>query len=167
MTALNSMKIRDAILDSNSGFDSVSKPELHAIADRASQGDPEAIEWCVGFMEQESRGIWHGRARAMMARRFKHVSLSVGQRSRLVRAILNRLTQGNFSEQFKDQLRLAVHLEPAVVRSVAEACLKSESAHVRRYAEWTLARRFTASTAPPSAGSSDGIINTDSDSRVH
>src|SRR5882672_7709706 len=90
---------------------SFTKGELSDLADRLLEHDPIAIEWCVTFVEAETHGIGHGRVRAKMARRLKHCRLSKHQRSRLVQVILNRLVEGRFSEQFKDQLRLALQLD--------------------------------------------------------
>ena len=74
----------------------------------------------------------------MMSRRLKHCHLTAGQRGRLIRAIVRRLVSGRFSEQFKDQLRLALHLDAAHVYSVARSCAHISAEHVRRYADWLL-----------------------------
>src|SRR4051794_8439284 len=89
---------------SQPAFESLSKAQLHDLADRLLVGDVDAVEQCVRFVEAETLGHWHGRARAMMARRLKHYSLTPQQQGRLVDAILERLASGRFSEQFKDQL---------------------------------------------------------------
>jgi hypothetical protein len=116
----------------------LSKPGLHALADRLLVDEAEAVERCVAFVLVESRGFWHNRARAMMCRRLKHCSLSAAQRAALVACIGARLAAGTFSEQFKDQLRLALHLDLAATRRVAAAGLDSPAAHVRRHAAWVL-----------------------------
>lgn len=125
-------------------FDCFTKKELRAFADRLLKCDAIAIEWCVTFVEQETRGVGHGRARAMMSRRLKHCPLSQHQRSRLVRVVLDRLVRGTFSEQFKDQLRLAMHLDPAATRKVADDCSNAAVAHIRRYATWLLSHKSAA-----------------------
>ena len=116
----------------------LSKPGLHALADRLLVDEAEAVERCVAFVLVESRGFWHNRARAMMSRRLKHCSLSAAQRGALVACITGRLAAGTFAEQFKDQLRLALHLDLAATRRAAAACLDSPAAHVRRHAAWVL-----------------------------
>ena len=132
-------------------FESFQKSELHQLADRLVEQDPIAIEWSVAFLEIETRGIWHGRARAMMARRLKHCHLSDHQRLRLVNAILQRLASGNFLEQFRDQLKLALQLNPKRACSVANVCQSAPAAHVRRYAKWMLSRKAAISGAGPGA----------------
>lgn len=114
------------------------------LADRLLPCDLEAVEECVCFTEGDSMGIWHGSARAMMSRRLKHCKLTPGQRSRLVRAILARLVSGRFSEQFKDQIRLALHLDCESVFRTAAACKETGPEHVRRYAKWILAHGSSA-----------------------
>ena len=122
-------------------FDTLSRTELHAMADRLLAPDAAAVEECVAFIEAHTLLVWHGRARAMMSRRLKHCRLTAGQSDRLLRVILVRLISGKFAEQFKDQLRLALHLDPAKVYEVARSCERAEAAHVRRYGAWLLARQ--------------------------
>ena len=55
---------------------SLSKSDLHLLADGLILEDPLAIAACVAFIRAETKGVWHGRARAMMARRLKHSNLS-------------------------------------------------------------------------------------------
>lgn len=115
---------------------SFTKYQLRQLADRLYLQEPGAIEECVAFFAADSRGVWHGRARAMMARRMKHVTLTSIQRSAVLGAIYTRLRSGCFSEQFKDQLRLAFCIDP---RGATEACDEatfSSSEHVRRIAMW-------------------------------
>ena len=115
-----------------------SKPGLHALADGLLVDEADAVARCVAFVIAESRGFWHNRARALMCRRLKHCTLSAAQRGALLACIGARLTAGTFSEQFKDQLRLALHLDLASTRRVAAAGLDSPAAHVRRHAAWVL-----------------------------
>lgn len=121
-----------------SNFASLDKEELHALCDRLLPDDSDAVEDCVAFIEADTRGLWHGRARAMMARRLKHCRLLQSQRARVIRAILDRLVSGRFSEQFKDQLRLVLYLAPERAFSVARGCQGAAADHVRRYASWIL-----------------------------
>ncbi len=73
-----------------------------------------------------------------MCRRMKHVGLDKHQSAQLVESIASRLASGQFSEQFKDQLRLAMTLDSSTLFSVARACQSSDLQHVRAYAEWVL-----------------------------
>ena len=74
----------------------------------------------------------------MMCRRLKHAELSNAQRESLVGVILWRLTSGRFSEQFRDQLRLALQLDVNATLVVAQREVQNTKPHVRRLAEWLL-----------------------------
>jgi hypothetical protein len=124
-------------------FASLKKLELHALADRLLVQDADAVEQCVSFFEAESGGLWHGRARAMMARRFKHCALTDRQRRRIIEAIVRRLTTGAFSEQFKDQLRLGLDIGHEEIIDAARQSREHPAPHVRRYAVWVLSRART------------------------
>lgn len=106
------------------------------MADALLDCEPVMVQKCVDFIVVETRGLWHGRARAMMCRRLKHCRLGRTHRTALVQCITGRLVQGAFSEQFKDQLRLALHLDLAGTLSICQASLQSPKPHVRRYAQW-------------------------------
>ena len=120
-------------------YETLSKAQLHELADRLLHNNHRAIAESVAFLEAETRGVWHGRARAKLARRLKHCALSQEQQMRLIAAIMRRLVTGNFSEQFKDQLRLVLHLDHAQAFATARICATHSKAHVRRYAAWILA----------------------------
>ena len=120
-------------------FPLLSKQELHALADGLLEGDPWSIDRCIAFVLAETKGLWHGRARAMMCRRLKHCDFGRTNRRKLVTCILGRLRTGKFSEQFKDQLRLALSLDRPYTLEQCELALHSEVAHVRRYGAWLLA----------------------------
>jgi hypothetical protein len=120
--------------------DRLTKPELHALCDRLAAGDLGALVACIEFFVVESSGMWHNRARAMMARRFKHIALAPVQARRLCEAIAERLRSGHFSEQFRDQLRLLRHLDVEAATELAHECADSSAPHVRRYATWLSAQ---------------------------
>jgi hypothetical protein len=122
-------------------FERLSKRDLRALADELTSGAPEVIEKCVRFICAETKGLWHGRGRAMMCRRLKHLDLQRAHRERLLRVILARLDSGDFSEQFRDQLRLAMHLDGEKAFAVAGRALSSRKDHVRRYARWVLSHQ--------------------------
>lgn len=119
-------------------FESLDRAELRALCDRLLTDDSDAVEECIAFIEVETMGLWHGRARAMMARRLKHCRLSQLQRARVVHAILDRLVSGRFSEQFKDQLRFVLRIAPEKALAVARSCQGVAAEHIRRYATWIL-----------------------------
>lgn len=120
-------------------FEGLGKYDLHCLADLLLEKDAAAIEHCVLFVIAETRGFWHGRARAMMCRRLKHCELGQQHRAQLVEAITSRLATGLFSEQFKDQLRLAMHLDfQQTVGACREIVISAPRLHVRRYAQWVL-----------------------------
>jgi hypothetical protein len=120
-------------------FKALSKQELHVLADGLLSTDSNVIDYCVKFVLSETKGHWHGRARAMMCRRLKHCTLSRNTRADLLRCILSRLQTGEFSEQFKDQLRLALHLDAKQTLSACQQALSSTKSYVQRYAAWALA----------------------------
>lgn len=130
------------------GFTHLGKDDLYQLADRLLVDEPSAIATCIEFIEAETEGIWHGRARAMMCRRLKHCSLSDSQRVRLVSSITERLHSGHFAEQFRDQLRLALHLDPQRVFAVARSCCDDHRDYVRRYADWLLSHLPVANGTP-------------------
>ena len=129
---------RVAIPTAHAELAALSKVELHALADGLLKREPWAVERCVEFVVAETRGLWHGRARAMMCRRLKHCTLGRTHRTELLSCITGRLASGSFSEQFKDQLRLAMHIDSRETLQVCRKCLGSRKPHVRRYAEWAL-----------------------------
>ncbi|MGL4423250.1 MAG: hypothetical protein ACRCZF_21490 [Gemmataceae bacterium] len=138
-------------------FESRSKQELIALCDRLHGDDPDGVKECIAFLEAETVWMWHGRARAMIARRLKHHSLTRVQRERVVRAVLRRLVDGRFSEGFKDQLRLVLRLDAEQAFSVARGLPANAPEYVRRYAAWILARAEVPAlpipgTAPPVDG---------------
>ena len=117
---------------------SLSKAELHELADSLVMQEQWGIDRCVDFVLSETHGLWHGRARALMCRRLKYCPLCRAHQTRLVNCILARLSAGNFSEQFKDQLRLALHFDPESVFKIASQLLSSPKRHVAKYAQWIL-----------------------------
>lgn len=117
----------------------LSKYEWLAVADELLRHQaPDVVDLCVRFFLAESRGVSDGRIRALLARRFKHCQLGRTHRDQLVACIARRLTEGNFSEQFKDQLRLALHLDRQAILAAAAGCAHGR-AYVRQYALWVLA----------------------------
>ncbi len=115
-----------------------SKLELHELIDRVQSNDGDAIEEAVAFCVAESRGLWHGRARARICRNLKSREILEESVDRLVEAICRRLFKGVFAEQFKDQLTMAIRFRPDQVEACAERSRASEKAYVRRYAQWVL-----------------------------
>jgi len=126
-------------LQPHAAFGLLSKQELRALVDRLLVQDVLAVDRCIAFVLADTRGLWHGRARAMICRRLKHCPLGRCQRTQLLSGILLRLQTGVFAEQFKDQLRLARHLDRQRTLVAAERALTSSRPHVQRYAQWTVA----------------------------
>ena len=117
----------------------LSKQDLRLLADGLLAPDPWIVDRCIEFVIAETSGLWHGRARAMMCRRLKHCEFGRTNRDRLVGCILGRLRTGSFSEQFKDQLRLALLLERSKTLETCEQALSSRKPHVRRYGALAIA----------------------------
>jgi hypothetical protein len=118
--------------------DNYSKPELIALIDRLKRGDDEVIHELVVFTLTESRGLWHGRARAKICRNLKNHPPDATLQSNLVDTIAERLIYGRFSEQFRDQLSMAIRFAPDRMRTIAESLLTSDKTYVRRYADWVI-----------------------------
>ncbi|HEY0650629.1 hypothetical protein [Phenylobacterium sp.] len=116
------------------------KAALEGLIDDLAAGRPGALEECLAFFAASTRGHWHNRARAKIARRLKHHDLADGTRRRLVAVIERRLVGGDFTEQFKDQLHLLQHLDPTAAAAAASVASGSAQPHVRRYGEWLAAR---------------------------
>ena len=116
----------------------LSKTDLHFLADGLILKNQWSIDRCVDFVIAETKGVWHGRARAMMCRRLKHCALGRKQRAQLVEAISERLVSGEFFQQFKDQLRLAIRLDMETTSAAARKTLKSSKSYAVRYAQWVL-----------------------------
>ena len=97
--------------------------ELHDLIDATKAGDPDAIKRSVQFITVESFGYWHNRARAKLCRHFKNHPPSQQQCARMVGAICGRLTTGNFYEQFKDQLSMAIRFNRGRMEEAANIAL--------------------------------------------
>ena len=119
-------------------FQSLTKQQLHELADNLVLSESAVLDYCVEFVLSETKGLWHGRARAMMCRRLKHCQLGRTHRTKLLASILGRLESGEFSEQFKDQLRLALQLDLKQTIAVCQRASSSPKLHVQRYAAWAL-----------------------------
>ncbi|WP_039962531.1 hypothetical protein [Rhodopirellula europaea] len=115
---------------------SLTKSELHTLINDVKAGDQDAIARATAFVSAESFGMWHNRARAKLCRYFKNHPPSPDQCRRMVDAIINRLTDGRFSEQFKDQLSMAIRLAPDGMADAAALASGSERGYIRRYATW-------------------------------
>lgn len=100
----------------------------------------EAIAVAVVFLESNSLGLWHNRARAALCRQFKRSPPNRGARIRIANAIAGKLLTGRIDEQFKDQLRFTILHAPDIVRLVCYQAAESEMNYVRQYASWTLDR---------------------------
>lgn len=125
-------------------FERMTKRDVIALADELKSGSVDVVERAVRFVCAETEGLWHGRGRAMMCRRMKHLELPRAHRERLVTVILERLQSGHFAEQFRDQLRLAMQLDERRAYAVADKSLASDRDYVRRYARWVLSHQKSA-----------------------
>jgi hypothetical protein len=135
-------KTESSTFAKNSGYPIA---QLHAMVDSLGSAPTEAeLAEVVAFVCGRSRGHWHNRARAKLCRRLKHVALSPPMRKALVDAILDKFLEGAIDEQFRDQLRLLLHLDSfAVEQSTARVSIRSPLS-TRRLAIWVrnvLARR--------------------------
>jgi hypothetical protein len=107
--------------------------ELHDLIDATKDGNSDAIRTSVAFVIAESFGYWHNRARAKLCRHFKNNPPALKECDRMVDAISGRLTSGNFYEQFKDQLAMAIRFNRDRMEYSANIALNSDREHVVRY----------------------------------
>lgn len=112
-----------------------------ALADDLFLRDPEIVEACITFIEQGTLGVGHGRSRARMCRRLKHIALTSEQSRRLVHHIIGRLHAGNIGQQFRDHLQLAYRLDPERLVAAARRCESDPRGYVRRLARWILGKQ--------------------------
>ena len=107
--------------------------ELHDLIDATKAGDTDAIKQSVAFVTAESFGYWHNRARAKLCRHFKNHPPSQKQCDRMVGTICGRLTSGNFYEQFRDQLSMAIRFDRDSMQKAANIALRSDREYIVRY----------------------------------
>ena len=115
---------------------SLLKSDLNALIADVKRGDTEAISQAVIFVSCESFGLGHNRARAKLCRYFKNHPPSSSECDRMVEVIVNRLLTGEFSQQFKDQLSMAIRFSPERLQRAASLALNSERDYIRRYGSW-------------------------------
>lgn len=113
-----------------------SKSELDRLIREFKAGDRAAEFECINFVLGESFGVWHGRARAKICRNLKNHAPDAGLSARLVEKVIWRLENGEFSEQFKDQLTMAIRFAPDRMLKAATLLLDDKKDYVRRYANW-------------------------------
>ena len=112
------------------------KSALERVIEGLAQCTPEAVEEAVAFFILETRGYWHNRARAKIARRLKHCSVCESHSRPVIQCIVRRLVEGDFTEQFRDQLGLLVQLDRQAARTAGAEAVKSEHPHVARLGHW-------------------------------
>ena len=115
---------------------SLTKPDLHSLIDDVKRGDTDAATRAVAFVIAESFGMWHNRARAKLCRHFKNHPPSYDRCESMVDAIVSRLIDGRFYEQFKDQLSMAIRFAPDRMADAAAVASQSDRDYIRRYAAW-------------------------------
>lgn len=118
----------------------LSKNDLHKIIAKVKCGDRPSIAKSIDFIEADSLGLWHNRARAKLCRHFKNKPPNQEQVNRLIEKIEQRLITGNFHEQFKDQLGMAVCFAPSRLKQAAENAIQNDKRYIRKYAKWVLNR---------------------------
>ena len=107
--------------------------QLHDLIDETKSGSTDAIRQSVEFVIAESFGYWHNRARAKLCRHFKNHRPKPAQCDRMVTAIIGRLISGNFYEQFRDQLSMAIRFDSKRMKDSAAIAIESDREYIRRY----------------------------------
>ncbi|KAA1257363.1 hypothetical protein LF1_52120 [Rubripirellula obstinata] len=115
---------------------SLTKPELLTLVADVKRDDPTAVSQAVAFVCAERFGMWHNRARARLCRHFKNHPPPQRDCDLLVDAIIKRLLDSNFYEQFKDQLAMAIRFSPDRLSDAAQLAFDSDRDYIRRYAQW-------------------------------
>jgi hypothetical protein len=92
----------------------------------------------AGIENSSTEDIGNGRRRARLSRRLKHMQLSAEQAERCLTVVLQRLVAGNFSQNFKDELGLAVHIDPARTFKVGHSLLGHPKQYIAKYAAWVI-----------------------------
>ena len=123
---------------------SLTREEAREMCDFLIEGPPVGLTWCLEFFILDTKELWHNRARALIARRLKHIQLTNAQKRLLVDKIIFRFKTGDISEQFKDQLRLAIHLDNSSLEQAATDFSNDSRSYIRRYAAWILNHANTA-----------------------
>ena len=127
---------------------SLTKSELHSLIDDVKSGDSDATTRATVFVATESFGMWHNRARAKLCRYFKNHPPSDDECKRMVDTIVSRLIDGRFSEQFKDQLSMAIRFDPDRMADAVVVASGSDRDYIRRYADWVRHVLNSSSTIP-------------------
>ena len=130
---------------------SLTKAKLNELISEVKCNDPDATLKAVAFVNAESFGIWHNRARAKLCRHFKNHPPSADDRDHMVVTIANRLLEGRFYEQFKDQLSMAIRFSPDRLGHVAAIAANSDRDYIRRYGYW-VQNVIESSSAIPDIG---------------
>ncbi|WP_338440821.1 hypothetical protein VZG28_07155 [Synechococcus elongatus IITB4] len=113
----------------------LTKIDLYQLIEEVKAGNSDAIVKATLFVAHESFGLWHNRARAKLCRHFKNHPPARENCDQMIDAVIQRLIDGRFSEQFIDQLSMAIRLDPKRMQAAAIAALTSEKVYVRRYGE--------------------------------
>jgi len=80
--------------------------------------------------------IGRGRVKAKIARQLKYVELTKDQKQKILEIIEQRLLTGNFSQQFKDELKLGLYIDPQFMYKISLEGIKSEKKYVCKYSLW-------------------------------
>ena len=115
----------------------LSKYEWLAVADELLRHQaPDVVDLCVRFSWPSRAGVRRPDP-ALLARRFKHCQLGRTHRDQLVACIARRLTEGNFSEQFR--ISCAWPCTWTARPSRPPPPVVAWRSYVRQYALWVLA----------------------------
>ncbi len=116
----------------------LTKFDLCTLIEEVKRGDTTARERAVCFVNSESFGIWHNRARAKLCRHFKNHPPMDNERDQMVKVVVGRLISGRFAQQFKDQLSMAIRFAPSQLQQAALVAQGSDREYVRNYSAWVL-----------------------------
>jgi hypothetical protein len=104
---------------------------------RLKEGNGEAVEMAVQFLEENPEFFRAGYIKENVLRLLKRVALTKEQEGRLREVVLDRI-QGEDRREFRRYCHLAAHLCNGELRSKVAALAESTDSRTRRHAKWVL-----------------------------
>ena len=115
---------------------SLAKADLHLLIDDVKRGDAGAISRTLPLSPLKASVFGTIALCAKLCRHFKNHPPPQSDCDRMVAAITKRLVTGQFSQQFRDQLSMAIRLSPDRLDHAASVAANSDRDYIRRYAGW-------------------------------
>jgi hypothetical protein len=104
---------------------------------RLKEGNKEAIEMAVQFLEENPEFFRSGYIQEDVIRLIKHIALTEDREARLRQVVLDRI-QGEDRREFRRYCHLAAHVSNDELRSEIATLIESADSRTRRHAKWVL-----------------------------